>query len=119
MATTTKSQKINPKEWRVIGQLRHKGVTYGTDEPLPSMTVEEAEGYVVAGTLLRRGADTRAEEYLDAPDGMILQRILDENPAAKLLENMLELALRHSRSKVLELSLRIAIRGAHAAHPAR
>ena len=111
MATRT-MKWINPTQWRVVGQLRHDGVTYGTNEPMPKLTTEQAEAYVMQGTLVRHDTDTRVQDFLDAPDAVILQRVLDDRPSAVFLQDLLLLAQQHSRSKILELALTIAARGA-------
>lgn len=109
MAATT---KIDPREWRVVGQLRHEGVTYGPNEPLPDLTLEQAEEYETAGILIRPGRNAGAREFLDSPDAVILQRVYDEHPSKQLLEEMITIARQNSRSKILELALMIAARGA-------
>ena len=111
MATKT-AKWIDPTQWRVVGQLRHDGVTYGTNEPMPRLTIEQAEAYVMQGTLVRHDTDTRVQDFLDAADAAILQRILDDRPSATFLSDLLLLAQQHSRSKILELALTIAVRGA-------
>lgn len=111
---------IDPREWRAIGQLRHGGITYGSAEPLPVLTIAEAELYEKQGTLMRISADTTAESYVDGPDEVILQLVLDRKPEVAVLEKMLMLVRRNSRSKVLELALTIAVQGAPgAARPLR
>lgn len=112
MATATKSRKIKPAEWCVVGQLRHDGITYGMNEPLPEMTLDQAEAYVVQGMLVRRGDVVKAQAFLDVSDGMVLQRVLDDAPSAEFLEELVVMAQRTSRSRVLELALTIAAKGA-------
>jgi hypothetical protein len=107
--------KINSAEWRVVGHLRHEGVTYGPNEPLPELTLEQAEEYEVAGLLIRVGRHAGAQEFLDAADGVILQRVYDERPSKQFLEEMITIARNNSRSKILELALMIAARGARSA----
>lgn len=119
MNKTATRPRFKPSEWRVVGQLRHAGITYGTNEPLPNLTLDQAEMYAAQGTLMRIGINLRPQEFLDATDGMILQRVLDEQPDAEFLDEVTECARQTSRSKVLELALMIAARGARATRPAR
>ena len=107
--------KINPAEWRVVGHLRHEGVTYGPNEPLPDLTFEQAEEYETAGLLIRVGRHAGAQEFLDAADGVVLQRVYDTRPSRQFLEEMITVARNTSRSKILELALMIAARGARSA----
>src|SRR3989304_9269474 len=103
-----KEHLIDPRQWRVIGQLRHHDVTYGTAEPLPDITVTEAALYEKQGTLMRVSDTALAESYLEGPDVAVLQTVLDKKPDERVLNQMLTLAQRNSRSKVLELALTIA-----------
>lgn len=107
---TTATEKITPAEWRVTGQLRHNGVTYGPNEPLPELTMEQAATYVAQGVLWRVGSDQLQQDFLDGTDVMILQRILDENPGKEFLESLLELVRFNRRSQVLDLALQIAMK---------
>jgi hypothetical protein len=116
----TTEKKIDPKAWRVLGQLIYKGITYGGNEPLPEMTLAEAEMCERNGSLIRVNADgsvatalrrqlLSAEDYLNAVDATVLQDVLEQRPSVSMVKEMLGLVRASQRSKVLENALALAV----------
>jgi len=114
----TEVQWINPAEWQVRGQLRHGGIIYGRGEPLPALTIQEAERYEAQGSLARllpdgtlkpppRGAAGPADAaaYLYAKDEQVLRSILEHRPSKRTLQQMLALAKSGGRSFNLRFAL--------------
>lgn len=116
-ATAAAGNFIDLRQWRVLGQLRHDGITYGTAEPLPKLTLAEATLYEKQGTLVRLGDETVAEAYLQGSDAAVLQEVLERGPDRAVLDQMIKIVQRNSRSKVLELALMIAVKGRSSAAP--
>lgn len=123
--TTTVDPKdalIDPAEWKISVGLSYKGVTYGTPEAVPVMTVREAEQFEQTGQLYRIDSDgtiltedrrpqlETAEDYLRGRDEVVLKRLLDYAPGLKTLKEMRAMILKHGRSKTLELAIELAIR---------
>lgn len=109
---------MNPEEWQIRGQLRHGGVVYGRGEPLPVLTLQEAERYEAQGALARilpdgslKPAPRRAAgpadaaAYLYAKDEQVLRSILEHRPSKRTLRQVLVLAKSGGRSYSLRFAL--------------
>lgn len=130
MTTDIENEMIDPAEWQVRGQLRHGGFVYGRGEPLPALTVAEAQRYEAQGSLVRIlpdgtaapsprdarvPADARA--YLQAADPRVLRSIVENKPSVKTLQEMLALAKSGGRTFLLRDALEAMLHYAGVSHP--
>lgn len=113
----------DPSQWRIRGQLRHAGITYGPGEPIPSMTLTDAERYEQLGNLVRLAADgseitlgrpTRptppnAAAYLYARDLEVLRSIVEHHPSLKTVKDIYVLAKANGRSQTLLFALEVIL----------
>ncbi|HSE46340.1 MAG TPA: hypothetical protein VLA89_13525 [Gemmatimonadales bacterium] len=120
MTTQTKALKMaEPSMWRIRGQLRHEGITYGPGEPIPSMTLSDAERYESLGRLVRLAADgseitqgrpqrsapPNATAYLYARDLEVMRAIVDHHPSKQTILEIRTLAKVNGRSQTLLFAL--------------
>jgi len=118
MDTTEHTDVIDPKEWRVRGSLRHEGLTYGPADPLPPLTLAEAERYESLGNLVRLNPDgsvqtvprknaapPSAAAYLYARDEQVFRSIVEHRPSKRVVQEILSLAKQNGRSYALRFAL--------------
>ena len=114
MATGVEHKSV-AHEWAILGQLVHRGVTYGRGEPVPSMTHDEALAYEASGMLVRAGSEPVVrsrpepqdiETYFQANDEMFLLRLIEHRPLLPTLTAMEEYAEKTGRSRVLVAAIR-------------
>lgn len=108
---------IVSSEWRIVQEFRHSGVIYSPGEPPPELSEVEAEALRQQGIIAKIGEDAvvlevapaNVEDYLAAPDIVVLQWIRRWQPTEAVQRTILALAVRTMRSPMLVEALKLAL----------
>lgn len=93
-----------PSEWTVQKDLVFQGVTYSSGEPVPALSVEEAESLAQRGVIVKIGGKIpervpeTPEDYMQRPDPQVLRMIRVHKPSRAMLKKVLMLAVESGRA---------------------
>lgn len=117
--TTTTSEYIDPKSYRIVQDCRIDNVVYSIGSPVPVMTKEQADALIARGQLEVMTAEgfkgrqehspKSAEEYLRAQDVAVLYRLRKFKATRDMCREVLKLAEQTGRSPMLLEALRLKV----------
>ena len=96
---------FTPSEWMVRKDFIHDGNIVSPGEPVPMLSVDQAESLARRGVITKPGlkmkeeAPVTAAEFLRCSDPMVVRRIRQHRPSKKMLREMLKLAEQSGRLK--------------------
>lgn len=117
-AKTVRGPMIDPKQWRIIGPFTHQRISYAQGEPVPKMTLSDAQVLMANGHITPLNEDAtgnlehgfkvvlgrepeRGEDYLKGTDFIVFRRIRAFKPDPAMLRSIEQAANRQGRSLML------------------